>query len=84
VELAMIIKFFPPSQLADPTASRCASPVPTAAAVDVDEIERLAYGYGLPSEPILSDVRRLWWRLRQLGVPLPVERRVIRVTGALL
>ena len=46
---------------------------------DPDEVEALAYGFGVPPEPVLSDVRRLWWRLRRQAVPLPVEGRVILI-----
>ncbi len=45
------------------------------------DVEALAYGYGIPPEPALSEIRRLWWRLRLRGVVLPVERRVIQIEG---
>ena len=46
---------------------------------NAENIEALAYGFGIPPEPVLSDVRRLWWRLRRQAVPLPVEGRVILI-----
>ena len=44
---------------------------------DADTAEALAYGYGVPPEPVLTEVRCLWWRLRAQGVRLPAERRII-------
>ncbi len=48
---------------------------------DANTAEALAYGYGVPPEPALSEVRCLWWRHRRQGVPLPAELRVIRIAG---
>ena len=48
---------------------------------DADTAEKLAYGYGVPPEPILTELRRLWWRVISQGTLLPVERRVILVEG---
>ena len=48
---------------------------------DADSAEALAYGFGVPSEPALTAVRRAWWRLRCQGVLLPAERRVILIAG---
>ena len=47
--------------------------------LDSEDVEALAFGYGVPPEPVLSDVRRLWWRLRRQAVPLPVEGRVVLI-----
>ena len=46
---------------------------------NADTAEALAYGFGVPSEPALSEVRCLWWRQRRQGLRLPAERRVILV-----
>ena len=51
---------------------------------DADTAEALTYGFGVPPEPALTEVRCLWWRLRHQGVPLPAERRVILVAGTSL
>ncbi len=48
---------------------------------DADQAEALAYGFGVPPEPALTEVRRAWWRLRRQGVVLPAERRVIVIAG---
>ncbi len=48
---------------------------------DADTAEALAYGFGIPPEPALTEVRCLWWRLRRQGVLLPAERRVISLKG---
>ena len=48
---------------------------------NADTAESLAFGYGIPPEPTLIEVRRAWWRLRRLGVLLPAERRVILLGG---
>ncbi len=48
---------------------------------DADTAEALAYGFGIPPEPALTEVRCLWWRLVALGHRLPAERRVIRLEG---
>ena len=48
---------------------------------DADTVEVLAFGYGVPPEPALSEVRDLWWRQRRLGYRLPAERRVIMIEG---
>ncbi len=48
---------------------------------NADTAESLAFGYGIPPEPALTEVRRAWWRLRRLGVLLPAERRVILLGG---
>ena len=42
-----------------------------------EDVEALVYGYGIPPEPVLTEVRRAWWRLIREGVRLPAERRVI-------
>ena len=42
-----------------------------------DTAEALAFGYGIPPAPILVELRSLWWRLRDHGVRLPAERRVV-------
>ncbi len=44
---------------------------------DPNEVELLAFGYGIPPAPILVELRSLWWRLRDYGVRLPAERRVV-------
>ena len=49
---------------------------------DADTAEALAFGCGIPPEPIRTEVRCLWWRQRRQGLRLPVERRVILITGA--
>ena len=46
-----------------------------------DTAEALAYGYGIPPEPVRTEVRHLWWRLIRQGVRLPAERRVIVIAG---
>ena len=38
---------------------------------DPDEVEALVYGFGVPPEPVLTQLQRLWWRLTQQGVRLP-------------
>ncbi len=48
---------------------------------DPDTAEALAFSYGIPPEPALTEVRRAWWRLRRQGVVLPAERRVIVIAG---
>ncbi len=48
---------------------------------DADTAEALAYGYGVPPEPALSEVRCLWWRQAALGHRLPAERDVIVIEG---
>ncbi len=48
---------------------------------DPETAEALAFGYGIPPEPALSEVRCLWWRQRRQGLRLPDERRVILITG---
>ena len=48
---------------------------------DADTAEALAFGYGVPPEPALTEVRRAWWRLRRQGLHLHAERRVILVEG---
>ncbi len=48
---------------------------------DADTVEVLAYGYGVPPEPVLTEVRCLWWRQRRQGLRLPAERRVILFEG---
>ncbi len=48
---------------------------------DANTAEALAYGYGVPPEPVLTEVRRVWWCLRRQGVLLPTERRIILVAG---
>ena len=40
-----------------------------------DAAEALAYGFGIPPEIALTEVRCLWWRLRRQGHRLPAERR---------
>ncbi|MEE9290220.1 MAG: hypothetical protein V3U99_04325 [Alphaproteobacteria bacterium] len=47
----------------------------------IEDVEALVYGYGIPPEPALTEVRRAWWRLRRQGVLLPTERRDILVEG---
>ena len=44
---------------------------------DADTAEALAFGYGIPPEPIRTEVRCLWWRQRRQGHYLPAERGVI-------
>ena len=48
---------------------------------DADTAEALAFGYGIPPEPALTEVRSAWWRLRRQGALLPAERRVILIAG---
>ena len=48
---------------------------------NADTVEALAFGYGIPPEPALTEVRRAWWRQRRQGLRLPAERRVILVEG---
>ena len=48
---------------------------------DAHTAEALAFGYGVPPEPALSEVRCLWWRQRRHGLRLPAERRVILIEG---
>ncbi len=48
---------------------------------DADTVETLAFGYGIPPEPALTEVRCLWWRQRRQGVVLPAERRIIAIDG---
>ena len=48
---------------------------------DADTAEALAYGFGVPPEPALTEVRSAWWRLRRQGLRLPAERQVILVAG---
>ena len=48
---------------------------------DAENIEVLAFGYGIPTTPVLTELRFLWWRLRAHGVRLPAERRVILLEG---
>ena len=50
-------------------------------AIPESEAEALAFGYGLPPADQLTACRAIWWHLRRLGVPLPVERRVILIAG---
>ena len=50
-------------------------------AIPETEAEALAFGYGLPPADHLTACRAIWWRLRHLGVPLPIERRVILIAG---
>ncbi len=52
-----------------------------ALAIPESEAEALAWGYGLPPADHLTACCTIWWRLRRLGVPLPVERRVILIGG---
>ena len=49
-----------------------------------DTAEILAFGYGIPPASVLAELRSLWWRLRAQGVRLPVERRVILLSGVWL
>ena len=44
---------------------------------DADTVEVLAYGYGVPPEPALTEDRCLWWRLQCQGHRLPAEINVI-------
>ena len=53
-------------------------------AIPESEAEALAWGYGLPPADHLTACRAIWWRLRRLGVPLPVERRVIVIQGGVI
>ena len=48
---------------------------------DADTAEALTYGFGVPPEPALTEVRCLWWRQRRRGLHLPAERRVILIEG---
>ena len=48
---------------------------------DADTAEALAYGYGVPPEPVLTEVRCLWWRQHRQGLRLPAERRVTLIAG---
>ena len=48
---------------------------------DPNEVEFLAFGYGIPPEPVLTHVRRLYWHLNQQGLRLPAERNVIVIEG---
>ncbi len=48
---------------------------------DADTAEALAFGYGIPPGPALTEVRCLWWRQRRQGLRLPAERRVILIAG---
>ena len=46
--------------------------------------EALAFGYGIPPEPVLTHVRRLWWHLNRQGLRLPAERRVILIAQSMI
>ncbi len=48
---------------------------------DADTAEALAFGYGIPPGPALTEVRCLWWRQRRQGLRLPAERGVIVIEG---
>ena len=67
--------------LAERKSSRANSPQNFYPLNDPEHIEALVYGFGTPPEPVLSDVRRLWWRLRAHGIRLPAERDVIVIEG---
>ena len=51
---------------------------------DPETAEILAFGYGIPPASVLAELRTWWWRLRAQGVPLPVEQRVILLSGVWL
>ncbi len=44
---------------------------------DSNEVEALAFGYGIPPTSVLAELRFLWLRLHAHGVRLPAERRII-------
>ena len=67
--------------LAERKSSRAGSPRNPYPLNDPDEVEALVFGYGIPPEPVLTEVRRVWWRLIRQGVRLPVQRRVIVIPG---
>ncbi len=46
--------------------------------------EILVFGFGLPPASILAELRSRWWRLRAQDIPLPIERRVILLSGVWL
>ncbi len=48
---------------------------------DADTAEALAYGFGIPPEPVRAEVRAIWWRQRRRGLRLPAEYRVILIEG---
>ena len=50
----------------------------------IEDVEALAYGYGIPPEPMLTHVRRHWWHLVQQGFRLPAERRVILIAQSMI
>ena len=51
---------------------------------DAENIEALAYGFGIPPEHVLTQLRRLWWLLTQHGLRLPAERRVILIAQSMI
>ena len=50
----------------------------------IQDVEALVFGYGIPPEPMLTHVRRLWWHLVQQGLRLPAERRVILIAQSMI
>ena len=48
---------------------------------DADTAEALAYGFGVPPEPALTEVRTVWWHQAALGLRLPAGRRVVLLAG---
>ncbi len=51
---------------------------------NAENIEALAYGYGIPPTPVLVELRFLWWQFRAQGVSLPIERRVILIERSMV
>lgn len=49
----------------------------THSGVVIEDVEALAFGYGIPDEPELSAVRAVWWCIHRQGAHLPAERRII-------
>ena len=49
----------------------------------IEDVEALAWGFGIPIEPVLTEVRKVWWRLIRQGVRLPAERRVILIAQSM-
>ncbi len=49
---------------------------------DAEEVEALAFGFGVPPGPLRSELRSIWWRLSAHGVRLPAEHRIVVIDGA--
>ena len=48
---------------------------------NADTAEALAYGFGIPPEPVRAEVRAIWWCQRRRGLRLPAEHGVILIAG---